>query len=491
MFLLTIDQSTSATKVLLLDEQGQILDKESREHSQIYPQPGWVEHDAEEIWQNLLLVMRELVERHPDKASQFAGLSLTNQRETFVVFDKQTGRPIYHAIVWQCRRGSDVCEQLRESGAQSTITEKTGLKLDSYFSGSKLKWLITHDAVVREQLLNGQALIGTIDTYLLYRLTQGQVFATDPTNASRTLLMDIQRRDWDGALCDLFDVPKTALPSVREGFAKFGTTDVGGILPCPVPICGVMGDSQASLFAQRCFSPGMVKATFGSGTSVLLNVGSEYPPLSRGAVTALAWVYQGTPTYALEGLINYSSATTSWLINQLGLINSAAETEQLASAVVDNGGVYLVPAFAGLSAPHWSNDARAAILGMTAHTRKEHIVRAALESIGYQVRDVLDMLSREAGVQPVCLYADGGATKNDFLMQFTADITRLEIVAAESAELSPIGAAMAGMLGLGIYRSLDELTALPRADKSYHPRISGDQAEFLHGGWLAAVRRVL
>jgi glycerol kinase len=490
-YILAIDQSTSATKAVLFDSAGRAVDKSSRDHRQIYPQPGWVEHDAEEIWQNVLAVVGEIAVRQSDKLGDVAGLAITNQRETFVVFDRRTGRPLANAIVWQCRRGELICQQYRDAGHEESIRGKTGLQVDTYFSGSKLKWLIRERPEIGEKLRSGEALVGTIDAYLIHRLTGGEVFATDPTNASRTLLYDVVALDWDDSLCDLFDVPRRALPEVRECFARFGETDAAGSLPRPLPICGVIGDSQASLFAQRCYQPGTGKATFGTGTSVLLNVGHEFKLSGRGAVSALAWVHAGRPTYALEGLINYSSATIAWLKDQLGLIRNAAESEPLARAIDSSGGVYLVPAFAGLSAPYWRPDARAAIVGMTAFTRREHIVRAALEAIAYQIRDVVDMLRDDAGVTPQTLHADGGPTRNEFLMQFTADITGLELVVSPVPESSALGAAMAGMLGLGLVDSLADLAALPRDTKSYHPAMSAERVEELYSGWQAAVERVL
>ncbi len=489
--LLAIDQSTSATKAVLFDLQGRVLDRTSREHQQIYPQPGWVEHNAEEIWQNVLAVIRDVATRNPDRVAALAGLSLTNQRETVLVFDRATGRPLHNAIVWQCRRGDPICQQLREEGHEPLVRNRTGLKIDSYFSASKLKWLMANKPELAARLKDGSALIGTMDAYLIHRLTGGKVFATDSTNASRTLLFDIGRLRWDEELCGLFGVPRGALPEVRESAARFGETDAAGALPRQVPICGVMGDSQASLFSQRCFRPGMAKATFGTGTSVLLNVGDTFRCPERGAVTALAWVWRGKPTYAFEGLINYSAATITWLKDQLGLIQSSAEVGALAAAFEDNGGVYLVPAFAGLSAPYWSPDARAAIVGLSAFSRREHIVRAAEEAIAYQIRDVLDMMRTDANLTLENLHADGGPTRDEFLMQFTADMTGVELIVSEVSESSAWGAAMAGLLGLGLCSSLDGLAALPRQTRTYRPKMDPTKAKQLHDGWLAAVKRVL
>jgi glycerol kinase len=489
--ILAIDQSTSATKAVLFDHAGAVVDKTSREHRQIYPQPGWVEHDAEEIWQNAVAVVQELAHRQRDTVALAAGLAITNQRETFVIFERETGRPLTNAIVWQCRRGDVVCRDLSIAGRDELVRRKTGLKLDTYFSGPKLKQLLQNRSDLRDQLARGEALFGTIDSYLVYRMSGGRVFATDPTNASRTLLYDVSAQGWDAELAELFGVPLPALAEVRESTATFGETDIGGALPKKMPICGVMGDSQASLFAQGCYEPGSAKATFGSGTSIMLNIGDRWQQFGQGTVAALAWVLGGKPTYAVEGLINYSSATISWLKDQLGLIDDVAEVETLARAVDDNGGVYLVPAFAGLSAPYWNPNARAAIVGMTAHSRREHIVRAALESIAYQIRDVLEMMRSDTGVVPRTLHVDGGPTRNEFLMQFTADVTGVELIASQVSEASALGAAMAARIGLGQVDSLIDLAALPRSTRRYSASRERTQVDEWYRGWQAAVKRVL
>jgi len=489
--ILAIDQSTSATKAILFDAKGKVLDQATRSHRQIYPQPGWVEHDAEEIWKNVLAVIGEIAKRNRRKLAKLAALSITNQRETVLVFDRQTGKPLHHALVWQDRRGDTLCAQLKKQGHDASARRKTGLKIDTYFSASKACWLVENQPGLAAKLKRGAAVVSTMDAYLVHRLTGGAVFATDFTNASRTLLFDIGKLKWDAELCKLFKVPLSALPEVRESAAQFGETDAGGLLPKRVPIIGVMGDSQASLFAQRCYQPGMAKATFGTGTSVILNIGDRMRVSKQGAVTALAWVWQGQPTYGFEGIINFSAATIEWLKNQLGLIQNAGEVEKLALSVADNGGVYLVPAFAGLSAPYWSPEARAAIVGMTPHTNKAHIVRAALESIAYQIRDVLDMMRTDAKVTLQSLHADGGPTRNQLLMQFTADLTRAEIKVAAVAESSAWGAAMNGLLGLGFCHSMQELAALPRTLRSFKPKMSQSKVNQLHAQWLAAVDRVL
>ncbi len=485
--ILAVDQSTSATKVVLFDAAGNVLDKASREHRQIYPQPGWVEHDAEEIWQNVLAAIREVAARH-DLAS-LAGLSITNQRETVVIFDRTTGQPLRNAMVWQCRRGEPLCQRLREYGHESRVRAVTGLRIDSYFPASKLAWLNANEPGVVQRLREGTAVIGTIDSYLVHRLTAGEVFATDYTNASRTMLFDIVRLRWDESLCELFGVPMTALPEPRESAAAFGETDAVGSLPKRVPIVGVMGDSQASLFAQRCYRAGDIKATFGTGTSVLMNIGKGFKLVTDGTLTALAWVWRGKPTYALEGIINFSAATIEWLRHQLGVIREGDDVEQLALSVPNNGGVYFVPAFSGLGAPHWASRARAAIVGMTAHTSREHVVRAALEAVAFQLRDVLDMM-RVAGVRPGQIHVDGGPTRNRFLMQFAADITGETLSVSEVLELSAWGAAMNGLLALRIM-VMDEVAALARPVRLVSPTMSAAAVDSLYRGWLEAVRRVI
>ncbi len=489
--ILTVDQSTSATKAFIYDTEGKIVDKASLDHEQIYARPGWVEHDAEEIWQNTLSVLQTVLGNNPEAAANLLCLSITNQRETVVVFEAGTGRPLYNAMVWQCRRGVPKCTQLTKDGHEETVRKKTGLKIDTYFSASKLSWLIENQPRIAAGLKSGQALIGTIDSYLIYRLTGGRVHATDHTNASRTLLYNIESLGWDDELCRLFDVPVSALPEVRDCSARYGETDLDGFLSSPLPICGVIGDSQASLFAQRCFDKGMTKVTLGTGSSILLNIGGKPQLTESGAVTTIAWVHNGEPTYSFEGIINYSAAALTWLQNQLGLFTDPGEIETLATSVEDNGGVYLVPAFAGLSAPYWSPDARAAILGLTSHSNRGHVVRAALESIAYQIRDILEMMKTDAGVDLARIHADGGPTQNAFLMQFIADMADLETTASDAFELSPLGASLSGMLGMGMYSSLDDLAALPLSRILYRPQMEKGEMERLYGGWKEAVNRVL
>ena len=488
---LAVDQSTSATKVVLFDEAGAVHARASRPHRQIYPRPGWVEHDAEEIYANVLECLAEVARAAPEAVRAAACLSLSNQRETFVVFDRASGKPLHNAVVWQCRRGDGVCRDLASAGHLGRVRSVTGLALDSYFPAPKLKRLLADEPRVRDAVVSGSAAVGTIDAWLVHRLTGGRVFATDHTNASRTLLFDVERLRWDEGLSELFGCPIGALPEVRASAERFGETAAAGALPSALPICGVMGDSQAALFAQRAFDPGSAKVTLGTGSSVLLNVGPAPLRSTSGLLTAVAWVHQGRPTYAFEGTINCTGATVAWLKDQLGVIGTAEETEVLARGLPDNGGVYLVPAFVGLGAPWWRDDARAAIVGLTPHATRAHVARAALEAIAYQIRDVLDAMAAEAGHPLAELCADGGMVDNAFLVQFIADVARVVVRASTVPELSALGAALAGMLGTGVHASLDELRRLELGSKSYTPQMPAEQAYALHAEWRRAVTRTL
>lgn len=489
--ILGIDQSTSATKALLFTEMGELLDKTAVSHQQIYPRPGWVEHDAVEIYQSTLQAVTALLARNKAKQDSLLCLSITNQRETIVVFDKESGEPLHNAIVWQCRRGEKICAELEAAGHGETVKRKTGLKIDTYFPASKLTWLLQNRPAIAQKLADGEALIGTIDAYLIYRLTNGRSFATDQTNASRTLLFDINTLTWDAELCQLFGVPLAALPEVHDSNTSFGETDLDGLLERPIPIAGVMGDSQAALFAQRCFTPGSAKVTFGTGSSVLLNIGSKVAYSDSGLVTALAWVIDGQPVYAFEGITNFTGATIAWLRDQLGLINSVEETEELAADVPDTGGVYLVPAFVGLSAPYWQPQARAVIVGLNPSSTKKHVVRAALEGIAFRIHDVLLLMAQDAAVNLQTVHADGGAVNNRFLMQFVADLTRLTVRAARLPELSALGAVLAGLIGMGVYADLNAIAQLPRETIDYLPVMSTEVVTKLKQGWQRAVRQVL
>jgi glycerol kinase len=489
--LLAIDQSTSATKALLLSFEGEVLESASREHRQLYPQPGWVEHDAEEIWCNTLAVSSEVLLEARTRGRELSCVSIANQRETIVVFERGTGRPLHAAIVWQCRRGDSLCAQQSALAREQAIRDKSGLRVDSYFSASKLQWLVRERPDLATRLARGTALIGTIDTYLIYRLTAGSVFATDHTNACRTLLYDIRRLCWDDQLCDWWQVPREALAEVRASDACFGETTLDGQLARSVPIRGVMGDSHAAMFAQQCIAAGSAKVTFGTGSSVLMNAGGTPPTGLSAAVGTLAWVRGGEPTYALEGIITSSAATLTWLRDQLGILGDTTSSDELAEDLSSSGsGVYIIPAFSGLGAPWWREGARGAIVGLSAHSNRRHVVRAALESIAYQLRDVLEMMRKEAGVDLREIRADGGPTANAPLMQFVSDIVGLDLRVARRADRAARGAALMGGLGAGFPIAPSRFTG-EMDDVVYRRTMAPDQVQARYAGWLRAVSQVL
>lgn len=488
--LLAIDQSTSGTKVLLLDFTGEVLAQASRGHQQFYPQPGWVEHDAEEIWRNVSDAMLEVLASAVTRIEGLAGISIANQRETIVIFERDTGRPLCPAIVWQCRRGNSICDEHRALGHEPDMRRQSGLRIDSYFSASKLQWMVRERPELAAAVKRGDALVGTMDTYLIYRLTGGAVFATDATNACRTLLYDIHRLSWSEELCRYWQVPRSALAEVRASDAQFGETNLGDRLPRAVPIRGVMGDSQAAMFAQNCLAVGSAKVTLGTGSSVLLNAGHQRPADLESTIATLAWVRGTVPTYALEGIITSAAATLVWLRDRLGILADPAESGSLAAAVPPDESVYIVPAFSGLGAPWWSDKARAAIVGLSAHSERRHIIRAALEAIAFQLRDVLEMMRRETGVQLREIRADGGPTGNELLMQFIADITGIDVVVASRADRAARGAALMGCMGAGLPIEVEQFTA-SALDRVYRRRMSVEDSERRYRGWLGAVHQVL
>ena len=486
-YILGIDQSTSSTKALLFDETCAVLDKEAVSHEQIYPKPGWVEHDAQSIWENTLQACKQLLDKHPEARDSIQFISITNQRETFLLFEKEGGRPVGNAIVWQCTRSEALCESLKKESWADYVKEATGLEIDSYFSAPKLKWLIDENPELVDRLNRGDVLFGTIDTYLIYRMTEGRVYATDHTNASRTMLYNLGERKWDCFLCKHLAVDSKHLPTIMSCEDSFGLTTLGGILPKPTPIQGVMGDSQAALFAQRCFTKGSTKVTLGTGSSLLYNIGPEQIVSSNGVVTTLAAVVQQKPTYCFEGIIRFSSATMDWLQKQLGLFNNIKEADELAESVGESAGVFLVPAFTGLGAPYWNSNVRAAILGLTAHSNRAHIIRAGFESMAFQVRDVLEMMESEVGYKCDKLNIDGGPTKSPFLMQLIADILQRPISISKVSECSAMGSVMLGMLGSGIAKSLEDLCELPRDEIEYRPQKTPAQINDLYSKWKEKV----
>lgn len=452
-YIIGIDQSTQGTKVILFDENGRIVLRANRNHRQIVNEQGWVEHDLKEIWQNLLGCVSELLVKSAVNPAQVVGVGITNQRETAAAWHRATGKPVYNAIVWQCARGEGLCSRLAETHpeAAETVRKKTGLRLSPYFSAAKWGWLMENVPELRIQAQAGELCFGTMDSYLVYRLTNGASFLTDYSNASRTQLFDIHQLSWDAQLCEYFGVPRCCLPGLMDSDGCYGETDFCGILPRKIPIHGVMGDSHAALFGQGCLERGMVKATYGTGSSIMMNIGTD-PLLSENdLVTSLAWKIGGQVQYVLEGNINYTGAVITWLKDDLHLINSAEETEALACAANPADRTIMVPAFSGLGAPYWDSSARAAIVGMSRTTGCNEIIRAALDCIAYQITDVVELMRRESGVSSVELRADGGPTRNGYLMQLQADLIGSTVCVPDTEELSCIGAAWAAGLALGVY----------------------------------------
>ncbi|WP_077622550.1 glycerol kinase GlpK [Sediminibacillus massiliensis] len=489
-YIIGIDQSTSGTKVLLVNSEGKIVYKNSKQHKQHYSEEDWVGHDAMEIYENVKQLINEAVEFSTVSAEEIKVLSITNQRETIVVWDKVTGIPICNAIVWQCQRTSESCQELIDKGFEFMVKQKTGLTIDPYFSASKIKWMLDYVDGAREKAVKGRLLTGTIDSWLIWKLTNGQTHATDVTNASRTLLYNIHTLKWDDDLLDLFTVPLAMLPVVKNSDALFGKIQEKEIVLEGLPISGVIGDSQGALFGQQCFEIGMAKATFGTGTSVLVHTG-ELRTTENGLVTSVAWGYGGKVSYALEGIIRTTGDILNWMRHDLGLFKDFDEAEKLAVSIADNQGVYLVPAFVGLGAPYWSPDTRAAITGMSRATGKAHLIRAGLESIAYQVRDIIELTQQEAGTKIKALKVDGGAISNQFLMQFIADMLGVKVIASDTAELSVIGAVFLGGLGVGIWESMEEIKKINFNSKAYYSEMRDELKDGNYSGWKEAVNRVL
>jgi glycerol kinase len=484
-----VDQGTTGSTVLVFDRRGRVVGRAYSEFTQHYPRPGWVEHDPEEIWQVTQRVLRQACRRAGVRGRDIAALGITNQRETTVLWDRRTGRAVHRAIVWQDRRTAPMCAELRARGVEELVRRKTGLVLDPYFSGTKLRWLLEHVPRAAERAARGELCFGTIDTWLLWRLTGGAVHATDPTNASRTLLYDIHARAWDTELCDLLGVPAAVLPVVRPSSGEFGMT-AAAVLGAPVPIAGVAGDQQAALFGQGCVEAGMAKNTYGTGCFLLLNTGAQPVVSEHGLLTTVACDAQGGPAYALEGAVFIAGAAVQWLRDGLGLLKRAAESERLARSVDSTLGVYLVPAFVGLGAPYWDADARGGLLGLTRGTTRAHVVRAALEAMAYQTRDVVDAMAAAAGAPLHTLRADGGAAANDFLMQFQADVLGVPLDRPKVVETTASGAAFLAGLGTGFWRSQGELAQARRIDRRFRPRMRAEVRDALYRGWQEAVARV-
>lgn len=486
-YILAFDAGTTSQRCLLFDHSGKIVSVAQREIKQYYPHPGWVEHDAAEIWATQIAVAIEAMQRVSVSAEEIAAIGITNQRETTIVWDKHTGEPVMHAIVWQCRRTAEQCDALRAEGVTEHIREKTGLELDAYFSASKISWILDHVPGAREKAERGDLLFGTVDCWLIWKLTQGRCHVTDVSNASRTMLFNIHTMDWDDDLLELFHVPKVMLPRVCASSEIYGESELS-FFGAPIPIAGVAGDQQAALFGQTCFSAGDVKNTYGTGCFMLMNTGDK-PVMSRhGLVTTVAWKRGNKVSYALEGSIFVAGAAVQWLRDELRVIDTAPQSEELAQAVPDTNGCYVVPAFTGLGAPFWDPYARGTIVGLTRGVNRNHLVRATLESMAYQSLDVLEAMQEDAGLSLSALRVDGGATENNFLMQFQADMINTPVVRPKTVETTAKGAAFLAGLAVGFWKDTDELRTLQADARIFIPTMTEEQREQKQHGWHHAVR---
>lgn len=487
-YVMALDQGTTSSRCILFDKKGQSLSVAQKEFEQIYPVAGWVEHNPMEIWSSQISVAAEAMAKIGAEAEEIAAIGITNQRETTIVWNKHTGEPVYNAIVWQCRRTSDIIQELKKTGFDRIIREKTGLIPDAYFSGTKIKWILDHVENARKEAEAGNLLFGTVDTWLIWNLTKGKVFVTDYTNASRTMLFDIKKLEWDEEILKELNIPKSMLPEVKPSSYIYGHTD-SGLLGGPIPIAGVAGDQQAALFGQCCFEPGEVKNTYGTGCFLLMNTGGKAIWSQAGLLTTIAASEKDKVRYALEGSVFVAGAAIQWLRDELGIIRSAAQSEELAEMVSDSSGVYVVPAFSGLGAPYWDQYARGTIVGITRGFNKEHLVRATLESIAYQTYDVLKAMEKDAGNKLKSLKVDGGASANNFLMQFQADILEAEVHRPSCIETTALGAAYLAGLAAGYWRDKAEIKENWALSRTFTPDMNQDKREQLINGWEKAVKR--
>ena len=485
-YLLALDQGTTSSRALVIDNTGKVVGVAQKEFTQIFPQPGWVEHDANEIWASQIGVAADALGRAGASSSDIAAIGITNQRETTVVWDRKTGEPIHNAIVWQDRRTAGFCDKLRADGYDKLVQEKTGLVIDAYFSGTKVNWLLDNVPGARQRAERGELAFGTIDSWLIWKLTNGAVHVTDESNASRTMFLNIHTRDWDDELLKVLNVPRSVLPQVKSSSEVYGEST--GVL-AGIPIAGIAGDQQSALFGQMCTKPGMAKNTYGTGSFMLMNTGTEAVPSKNKLVTTIAWRQAGETLYALEGSVFITGAVVQWLRDGLKIIRTAPEIEELALSVPDNGGVYFVPAFVGLGAPHWDAYARGTIIGLTRGTTSAHIARAAIEGIAYQVADVLLAMRADSGIKLAELRVDGGASSNNHLMQFQADILGIPVVRPNNTETTASGSAYLAALAVGYYKTLDEIAAQWGIDRTFEPKMSADQREKLQADWTKALGR--
>lgn len=487
-YVLALDQGTTSSRAILFDSQGNMVGMVNQEFPQIYPRPGWVEHDPHDILESQLSVAKKLLRNLNVEPQQIAAIGITNQRETTIVWDKKTGKPVYNAIVWQCRRTAGMCDEIKAQGLTDVIRSKTGLVVDAYFSATKVQWILKNVPGVMEKAKRGEIAFGTVDSWLIWNLTGGKVHATDVSNASRTMLFNINDLRWDEEFLDMFGVPRSVLPEVFPSSYVYGVTEKE-IFGVKIPIAADIGDQQAALFGQMCVRPGTMKNTYGTGCFILMNIGNK-PVFSRsGLLTTVAWKMGNEVSYALEGSVFIAGAAIQWLRDELRMIESAAETEQLALSVPDSAGVYFVPAFVGLGAPHWDMYARGAMFGLTRGARKEHIVRAVLESIAYQTRDVVEVMCEECGTQLKTLRVDGGASKNNFLMQFQADILNVPVERPKVNETTALGAAYLAGLAVGYWEGLNQIESQWQLDRRFVPSMDEERREELYRGWKKAVER--
>ncbi|MCL2007527.1 MAG: glycerol kinase GlpK [Treponema sp.] len=489
-YLIAIDQGTTSSRSIVFDKQGNIIQVAQKEFTQIFPKPSWVEHDPMEIWSSQLGVLAEVKARSGISGGDIAAIGITNQRETTIVWDKNTGLPVYNAIVWQCRRTADYCESLKNKGFDKVIREKTGLVVDAYFSATKIRWILENVSGARERAERGDLLFGTVDTWLVWKLTKGKVHITDYSNASRTMLYNIHKLEWDKDILKEMNIPIQMLPEVKPSSCKYGTSNTE-FLGGEVPIAGIAGDQQAALFGQCCFEPGMVKNTYGTGCFILMNTGVKAVESKNNLLTTIAWGLDGKVEYALEGSVFIAGAAIQWLRDGLHLIEEAAISEQHAMRVPDSGGVYVVPAFVGLGAPYWDQFARGTIVGITRGTTRDHLIRATLESIAFQSHDVIKAMEADAGVPIKSIRVDGGATPNNFLMQFQADILNTDVIRPKMIESTALGAVYLAGLAVGFYADKDDIIKNMAQDREFLPAIKEEERIRLIAGWKEAVKRSL
>lgn len=490
-YILSLDQGTTSSRAILFDRNGHIIKAIQREFTQIYPKAGWVEHDAMEIWGTQSGVLREVLESAGVRPEEVAAIGITNQRETTVVWDKHTGKPIYNAIVWQCRRTANICDQLKQKGLADYIQGSTGLVVDAYFSGTKVKWILDHVEGARQKAENGDLLFGTIDTWLIWNLTRGKAHVTDYSNASRTMLFNIKELTWDDKILAELGIPRSMLPDVQPSSAVYGRTDPKTLGGAQIPIAGAAGDQQAASFGQALFEPGMAKNTYGTGCFMLLMTGEKIVPSKSGLLTTIAWGVDGKVEYALEGSIFIAGAAVQWLRDEMKLIHDAKDSEYFAQQEHDANGVYVVPAFVGLGAPYWDMYARGAIVGLTRGANRNHIIRATLESLAYQSRDVLEVMHADSGIELQALRVDGGAAANDFLMQFQADILGVPVERPQIIETTALGAAYLAGLAVGFWPDRQAIADHWKIDRQFTPTMQADTRNTLYAGWQKAVKRAM